>query len=359
MKKWIALLLALVMLLSLVACGKTEEPLEDETLTEPVEEQVVEEETAEEPEVEEVVSSELRNQMTGEACTEEELQKRPIAVMINNLNESVQSVQCGLSHADVILETYVEGGITRLLAIYKDASDVGQLGTIRSARIDYARIANAYDLLYYHVGEDKDYCTPYMASIALDDVDLGENSFGFREKNGLASEHTYYATGEALLSGANELGRRMETTLLEPWFNFCEEGANQPPEGGEDCSVLNVKFSGNNSNAFHYNAETGLYERWTYGEARTDYKTGAVTAVKNVFVFGTTVGLYDDNKHVDISFNGGDGYYASEGKIIPILWSTGEDGRFVVTTTDGEALTVNVGSSYICLNKDEFEPSWE
>ena len=49
MKKWIALLLALVMLMSLVACGKPAEelPEEPETVTEPVREPV-EEETPEE-----------------------------------------------------------------------------------------------------------------------------------------------------------------------------------------------------------------------------------------------------------------------------------------------------------------------
>ncbi len=368
MKKWIALLLALLQLASFAACSAPEEaePVEP---VEPVVEEVIEEEPVEEPvekepeEIEEVeeepVEMVLQNQLTGEPCTEEEVLRRPIAIMINNLNEDVQEVQCGLSEADIILETYVEGGITRLLAVFKDASEVGQIGTIRSARIDYAKIANAYDLLYFHVGEDKKYCKPYRQSVGMDDIDLGVNNLGFREKNGLASEHTYYAKGDALLAGAEKLNKRMETTMVTPWFHFCEEGANQPPAGGEACSVLKVKFSGNNSDAFHYNEETGLYERWTYGEVREDYKTDAVTAVKNVFVFGTTVGLKKDKKHVEISLDGGDGYYASEGQIIPIRWSTDDNGRFVVTTADGEDLTVNIGSSYICLNQDQYEPTWE
>lgn len=361
MKKWIALLLALVMLMSLVACGKPVEelPEETETVVEPVEQSEIPEEVPEEELEEEPVVIELRNQLTGDACTEEALKQRPVAVMINNLNEEVQDVQCGLSEADVILETYVEGGITRLMAIFKDVSEVGQIGTIRSARIDYAKLANAYDLLYFHVGEDKKYCKPYRESVDMDDIDLGMKNLGFREENGLATEHTYYATGEILTSGAEKLDRRMETSLLTPWFNFCEEGANQPPAGGEACSILDVKFSDNNSDSFRYNAETGLYERWIYGHAQEDYKTDEITAVKNVFVFGTEVGLKKDKKHVAISLKGGDGYYASEGQIIPILWKTDEDGRFVVTTADGEPLTVNVGSSYICLNQDVFEPTWE
>lgn len=64
LKKWIALLLAAVLLLSLSGCGQEEEaPLEDESLSEqiepPEEEPVKEEPEAEEPVEEDVVTGEL------------------------------------------------------------------------------------------------------------------------------------------------------------------------------------------------------------------------------------------------------------------------------------------------------------
>ena len=62
---------------------------------------------------------------------------------------------------------------------------------------------------------------------------------------------------------------------------------------------------------------------------------------------------------MDISLSGGDGYYASNGKIVPIRWTTDENYRFVITQADGTELPVNVGKSYICLNLDSYEPTWE
>ena len=153
----------------------------------------------------------------------------------------------------------------------------------------------------------------------------------------------------------------MTTEVTEPWTTFLAEPDAENPvlDAGEDCSVLNVDFSSIQTTSFHYDPETGLYERWSCGERLTDYKTGEVTAVKNVFVLGTTTKLYEDGVHMDISLSGGDGYYASNGKIVPIKWTTDENKMFVITQADGTELPVNVGTSYICLNLDSYEPTWE
>ena len=378
LKKWIALFLAVVLLVSLAACGKEEEaPLEDESLSEqleaPEEEPAEEAPETEEPVEEDVVTGELelappepeapefRNQFTGAECTEEEMTRRPISIMINNMTIAQQRVQTSLSHADLILETYIEGYVTRLLAFYKDIDGIGQIGTIRSARIDYARIANAYDSLYIHVGEDPSYCADYLEGNGIDDINFQDVTYWFREPNGLSTEHTLYSTDELIEECISDLGRRMETDVTEPWVSFLptEDAENAVLAAGEDCTLLDVDFSSIQRTSFHYDESTGLYERWSCGEQLTDYKTGEVTKVKNVFVLGTTTSLYEDGVHVNISLSGGDGYYASEGKIVPITWSTDSSGRFVITQPDGSELPVNIGTSYVCLNLDSYEPTWE
>ena len=289
------------------------------------------------------------------------MQRRPIGIMINNMTIQQQRVQTSLSHADLILESYIEGYVTRLLAFYKDIDGIGQIGTIRSARIDFARIAGAFDALYIHVGEDPSYCANYLEQNGVDDINFQEHTYWFREPNGLATEHTLYSTDELINDCISDLDRRMTTEVTEPWTTFLAEPDAENPvlDAGEDCSVLNVDFSSIQRTSFHYVPETGLYERWSCGERLTDYKTGEVTAVKNVFVLGTTTRLYEDGVHMDISLSGGDGYYASNGKIVPIKWTTDENKMFVITQADGTELPVNVGTSYICLNLDSYEPTWE
>ena len=44
--------------------------------------------------------------------------QRPIAVMINNIKDSLP--QSGISGADLMYEMVTEGGITRMMAVYSD-----------------------------------------------------------------------------------------------------------------------------------------------------------------------------------------------------------------------------------------------
>ena len=47
--------------------------------------------------------------------------KRPVAVMVNNIS-TAQPVQTRLNDADVVFECLVEGGISRLMAVFSDIS---------------------------------------------------------------------------------------------------------------------------------------------------------------------------------------------------------------------------------------------
>ena len=59
------------------------------------------------------------NDLTGEWNTDrKEEYGRPIAIMINNIENAIP--QSGIGQADILYEFVVEGGITRMLAIYND-----------------------------------------------------------------------------------------------------------------------------------------------------------------------------------------------------------------------------------------------
>ncbi|MEA4966437.1 MAG: DUF3048 domain-containing protein [Oscillospiraceae bacterium] len=366
MKRWMALFLIVVLIFSVTGCKKTESTPQ-EALADQVETPTTPETTTPAPETTTVTETatetettpEFVNPLTGLSCDEAYQKLRPYGIMINNMAIQEQRVQTSLSHADIIFETYIEGYATRLLAIYKDISGIGQIGSMRSARINFAQLAGAFDSIYLHVGEDPSYCADYLAQTQMDDINFQEHNCWFREPNGLAIEHTLYTTDELVTECVAEIGERTETDHTTPWVNFCGESDNQPPAGGESCTVLSVPFSSIQTSSFHYDETTGLYERWSNGERLTDYKTGDVTAVKNVFEMGTSVSLYEDGAHMNISLAGGDGYYASEGKVIPIKWTTDENHLPVFTNTDGTPLTVNAGTSYICINLASYSATWE
>ena len=57
---------------------------------------------------------------------------RPVAVTVNNLEASLP--QYGISGADIIMEFPVEGGITRLMALYGNYGSVPEVCSVRSCR---------------------------------------------------------------------------------------------------------------------------------------------------------------------------------------------------------------------------------
>ena len=74
---------------------------------------------------------------------------RPIAVMIDNHKSAMQ--QAGLNDAYLVYEIIVEGGETRMMALFKGAS-LDKIGPIRSSRHYFLDYALENDAIYVHFG---------------------------------------------------------------------------------------------------------------------------------------------------------------------------------------------------------------
>jgi hypothetical protein len=79
---------------------------------------------------------------------------RPIAVMIDNYFPDSRP-QTGINDASVVFETLVEGGYTRLMAVYLE-HDPGVVGPVRSTRIYFDDWAGALHAMLVHVGGNDD-----------------------------------------------------------------------------------------------------------------------------------------------------------------------------------------------------------
>ena len=276
--------------------------------------------------------------------------KRPVAVMVNNI-EAAWEVQTGLAKADIVYETYVEGGITRLMAVYKDAANMPEVGSIRSARYSYADLAAGHDAIYVHAGMDTEYCRARMRSLDMDAVDLlsDMSAAGYRVKNGKALEHTLYTSGEKLAKNWKK-GQRLELSGEEkPWLSFRDPEESAVPSGGI-CQSLKVPFSSDYSAGFTYDAEKKLYLKSQSGNSSVDYKTDARVKVKNILVLYAQVTDFDDGYHVKTDLSGGTGLYVSEGGFAEITWSKG-DGKapLSIKAADGSQMPVNAGNTWVCL----------
>lgn len=298
-----------------------------------------------------------KNPLTGiSELSKDKADDRPVAIMINNIAVA-QPVQTGINKADIVYETEVEGGITRLMAVYQDVTKAERIGSIRSARYAYVDLALGHNAIYLHRGQDEVYCGPHLNDI--DDIDISESNYATRISNGLSTEHTLYTFGETLWNGIVNDGYKTERGSSDPWVNFSDE--NSPVSFESAAGSVSVPFSSQYETVFKYDSASGIYTRYFGNTVRKDYYTGETVKVKNVFVLLTAISSYSDGYHRQVSLNSGDGYYCVNGTYTPIKWSKGSaKSGFKFTDANGNELTVNPGNSWVCIaSKSNSQPVFE
>lgn len=297
------------------------------------------------------------NPLTGlEELTAEQVSLRPVAIMINNIGIA-QPVQTGLTKADIVYETEVEGGITRLMAVFKNIKNVDRIGSVRSARYPYVDLAMGHNAIYVHCGQDPTYCAPHLKD--TDDYSIDSNNGGKRIPNGLSSEHTLYTYGNDLFG---YLSKKFKTTIStsKPWQSFVSADETVTLSGGT-ANQVSVNFSPSYNTTFKYDAEAKTYVRYSFNNIRKDYVSGETVTAKNIFILMTNISTYPDGKHRKVALNGGNGYYITNGTYAPISWSKG-DASSPITLTDasGNELKVSAGNSWVLLpDSSTSQPSFQ
>ncbi len=75
---------------------------------------------------------------------------RIYASTISNIRDALPHVS--VTHADILIECFVNGSVVRCLALFSDLSDVQALGSTRSTRLMFSDIAQHYNAILTHAG---------------------------------------------------------------------------------------------------------------------------------------------------------------------------------------------------------------
>ena len=133
-------------------------------------------------------SSEITSYLTGMPVSAEEQNQRPIAVMINNIEQGLP--QAGIEQASVIYEAPVEGRITRLMGLFEDWKDIEKIGYVRSSRDYFVYCALEHDAIYCHFGQ----ATPYVGDLL--NSDKVDNISGAVAGIDKPAQEAYYRTDD-------------------------------------------------------------------------------------------------------------------------------------------------------------------
>lgn len=297
--------------------------------------------------------NDTRNPLTGErGYNEELLGNRPVMVVIENHPHS--RPQWGLTSSDIVFEMVAEGGITRMLLMYADASRLPKkLGPIRSTRHYFLDFAEGYDAIFTHFGQST-YAKTQLNEHDIDNINgfvyPDDKYFSRDTSRDVASEHTAYTTKDKIVKAIKE--KEYRTTLkdgyTEPFqFNLYE---NEILKDGS-CVVAKINFSTNYQYTFNYDKQANVYYSHLNNEPFMD-SNGTQQNFTNLVVLYTDISAIsgDTKNRVDFDLSYGHGVYISNGSYCDINWEKGSSTDMLkLYDEDGEELKLNVGRTYIAF----------
>jgi len=271
----------------------------------------------------------------------------PVAVMIDNF--ITVRPQAGLSQASFIYETLVEGGATRLMAIYNVNKDIKAIGPVRSARPYFVDWALEYNALYVHAGGSPQ-ALQNIYDWQVNDLNeiSGYGTTYFNRNYNLAAPHN-------LFTDSNRLVQAIEKwELTEVNYNKWQYGKNIDIDFIDNNSDIYIDFSGGvgYDAAFVYSSTTNQYIRIDVDEPLIDTNTGEPVTADNVIIqFIPGEELSGGKGRLALNIYGeGKGLFFQNGKVEEIFWQKQTRGKRTKYKGEGGLeIKLNPGLTWIVV----------
>ncbi len=271
---------------------------------------------------------------------------RPIAVMIDN-HEGAWP-QAGLNQAYMVYEIIVEGGETRLMALFKGV-DLEKIGPVRSARHYFIDYAMENDAIYVHFGQSPQ-AQSDIKKYSINDINgIAEDGTTFWRVKDKSAPHNAVTSTEKLLESAKSKNYRT-TSTEESVLNYVTDEVNL--EEGQVADTITIPHSDLQTVTYTYDEENKVYIRYARGEEQTDWETEEPVTTKNIIItFCNNYTLSDsENKGRQGLKNIGtfDGYYITNGKAIKIQCiKNARDEKTIYQDMNGNEINVNDGNTFV------------
>ena len=290
--------------------------------------------------------------------------QRPASVFLYNGMDADR--QWGIGEASVVLEALTEGdSSTSLCLVYPSLEAVPKTGPVAQARDLYLQLLICQQAIPVQRGASLYAANflDYYQILSLDALSLGVKGFNYEGVWGQPDQIGWTTSGAALTPLAADAGVSLEPQAAAPAASADSEsdeeaGVQLPPllpfgepaGGKEGASSVEVIFSADASTSFTYDAGTGHYlMARADGSPQTDANTGAQTGFDNVLILYSAPSRRDDGYSWGYDLTMGAGIYLNGGSVWSILWMPGADSTLAIYNSDGTALDIRPGTSYIAL----------
>ena len=290
---------------------------------------------------------------------------RPIAVMIDN--HSGAWPQANLNKAYIVYEIVVEGGETRLMAVFK-GQNLEKIGPVRSSRHYFLDYALENDAIYVHHGWSPQ-AQSDIPKLGVNNINgIQESSKNFWRVKDKSAPHNLFTSTQAILEIAQRKGYKTtsekesilnyvadEFDLSEKYETTTDENVENTTTKTEtlDATTVTIPHSQLQTVKYEYNAETKTYTRYARGKLQKDYITGDPVTTKNIIItkcnnYTLTTDTEGKGRQGLNNIGTFDGYYITNGKAIPIKCTkSARNTQTVYKDLDGNEIEVNDGNTFI------------
>lgn len=185
------------------------------------------------------------------------LNRRPVMVKVSNY-PTVGRPHSGLSLADLVFEYYIGYGFNRFMAVYL-GQDASMVGPVRSGRLVDSQLAEMYQGILFYGNADSQ----------VDDVLIKELGPRALAEKYIPSPPKYRIKGDPV-----EITLFVNTKELTDYYTHLNPNSNNRRDlrgmffsndihpVNEPADFVGVQFGRQARGEWHYNKNTGLYERW-------------------------------------------------------------------------------------------------
>ncbi|HLD20276.1 MAG TPA: DUF3048 domain-containing protein [Patescibacteria group bacterium] len=278
--------------------------------------------------------------------TEQEQYIRPYAVMIDQGMDSGPLV--GIDEASVVFEALVEGGVTRLMALFDPKVSVQKIGPIRSVRPYFVDWAHGFDAVLAHAGG---------SPTALRLIDGLESD----HLNEISSDGRYFFRDPQKYSPHNLFIKNTNIPWeYKKWYTVIDEQGNRPWEWargvtdgvqGQTVSHITIDFS-RTSYTVEWKQSDGSkkYQRYRGGVLENTADGKGVFAV-NIIVQYVQVGLEDELRLTMKTIGEGEALICSVGQCADGIWKRKDRNQptqfFVNSSPPSHLVKLLPGSTWI------------
>lgn len=282
------------------------------------------------------------------------LARPALSVKVDNVQDA--RPQSGLNDADVVYEELVEGGLTRLFAVFQ-SHDTAVVGPIRSARpVDADLLAALNGGLFAYSGAAPGEIAPVEdhSGATLLSHDAGVGAF-YRDTSRRAPHNVYASTPDLYAAGVEAGDGSSPPPAL---FRY---GA---PAAGTPVAEAALTMGERSANVWRWNAATGQFDREQDGTPDV-LDDGSQVSATNVLVMSVQIqgtGIFDvvgDEDPLVVVIGEGPCWLLTGGQVVAGHWSRPAVGApTTFTDASGRPLLLAPGRTWVELQQAAYQPAF-